>query len=147
MWKTPVRGYDLARVLPVSVRPTGQYLLDDVIAGKVQAKLYVFLNAWSLSATQRDNLLHATRGSVRVWCYAPGYFDEGHVSQEAMQQLTGFHFQNVDGIKGWAIPTAAGHEAGLQQAFGIKKSARPLFAVTDLAAEQVLTPIPTERRR
>ncbi len=30
--------------------PYGQYLLDDVLAGKVHAKLYVFLNAWSLSA-------------------------------------------------------------------------------------------------
>jgi hypothetical protein len=117
--------------------PYGQYLLDDVLAGKVHAKVYVFLNAWSLSATQRENLLHATKGAVRVWCYAPGYFDDGKPSLEAMKQLTGFSLQKIDGIKAWADPTAAGREAGLQ-AFGVKRTAQPLFAATDLAPEQIL---------
>ncbi|MCX7827311.1 MAG: beta-galactosidase, partial [Verrucomicrobiae bacterium] len=55
--------------------PYGQYLLDDVLAGRVKAKLYVLLNAWSLSAAERAKLLKVTRGSAKVWCYVPGYYD------------------------------------------------------------------------
>jgi beta-galactosidase len=41
--------------------PYGQYLLDDVAAGRVQAKVYIFLTAWCLSPRQRQRLLSATR--------------------------------------------------------------------------------------
>jgi hypothetical protein len=53
--------------------PFGQYLLDDVLAGKVDhAKVYVFLNAWKLTPQQRKTLLEKTAGKVRVWCYPQG---------------------------------------------------------------------------
>jgi hypothetical protein len=52
--------------------PFGQYLLDDVIAGKVDhAKVYVFMNAWKLSPEQRKTLLAKTEGKPRIWCYPP----------------------------------------------------------------------------
>ena len=53
--------------------PFGQYLLDDVLAGKVvHAKVYVFLNAWMLTPEQRKTLLEKTAGKKRIWCYPPG---------------------------------------------------------------------------
>ncbi|MEZ0256881.1 MAG: beta-galactosidase [Chthoniobacter sp.] len=108
--------------------PYGQYLLDDVIAGKVHAKLYVFLNAWSLTADERQKLLAATIGSVCVWCYAPGYFDGEHVSLEAMQELTGFHLRRIENVKAWASPIAI-NTPKLEKAFGVPHPITPLFAV------------------
>ncbi|MEI9896189.1 MAG: beta-galactosidase [Chthoniobacter sp.] len=118
--------------------PYGQYLLDDVTAGKVHAKLYVFLNAWSLSAEQRQKLREATRGSVCVWCYAPGYFDGSHTSLEAMQELTGFHLRSLANVKAWATP-ATGHPAGLDRPFGIQRPISPLFAVDGQSDEALFT--------
>ncbi|MDR3406105.1 MAG: beta-galactosidase [Chthoniobacter sp.] len=118
--------------------PYGQYLLDDVTAGKVHAKLYVFLNAWSLSAEQRQKLRDATRGSVCVWCYAPGYFDGSHASLDAMQELTGFRLRNLSDVKAWVKP-ASGQHAGLERPFGVQRSVAPLFAVEGHADEILFT--------
>jgi hypothetical protein len=122
--------------------PYGQYLLDDVAAGRVSAKLYVFLNAWNLSAAERARLLRATRGATRVWCYAPGYYEEDRVAPGAMRALTGFTLKRVTPAKARAIPTEAGKRLGLQQPFGIEKSVQPLFAVTDAMAEEILAVYP-----
>jgi len=118
--------------------PYGQYLLDDVTSGKVHAKLYVFLNAWNLSAEQRQKLRDSTRGSVCVWCYAPGYFDGSRTSLEAMQELTGFRLRNLTNIKAWAAP-GAGHPAGLEHGFGVSRPVNPLFAVESEAGNSLFT--------
>ncbi|MEK6795561.1 MAG: beta-galactosidase [Spirochaetota bacterium] len=70
--------------------PYGQYLMDDVIAGRVPAKLYVLMTPWVLTAEERRGLMKAIAGSTRVWCYAPGYIDGNRTSPEAMRELTGF---------------------------------------------------------
>ncbi|MEA3211579.1 MAG: hypothetical protein QOE70_4636 [Chthoniobacter sp.] len=118
--------------------PYGQYLLDDVLAGKVKSKLYVFLNAWSLSAAEREKLLQVTRGSVRVWCYAPGAYDGDHLSTEAMQQLTGFALRSVEGKKASAALTDPGRKLGLTRGLDLERAIRPLFAATDAGANEVL---------
>ncbi|EDY21786.1 hypothetical protein CfE428DRAFT_1032 [Chthoniobacter flavus Ellin428] len=120
--------------------PYGQYLLDDVAAGKVHAKLYVFLNAWNLSTAQRHQLRDATRGSVCVWCYAPGYFDNGTPSLAAMQDLTGFHLRALGDVKAWITPVA-GNPATLHQPFGLQHTVSPLFAL-DGHAEDILYTYP-----
>ena len=122
--------------------PYGQYLLDDVIAGKVKAKMYVFLNAWSLTAGQRESLRQATRGSVCVWCYVPGYYDGNEVSATGMQQLTGFDLRPLINVKAMATPTAVGMKAGFVQAFGVPYPLRPQLAVADAKPEEVLGTYP-----
>jgi hypothetical protein len=52
--------------------PFGQYLLDDVLAGRVEAKLYVLLNPWDLDEAGRTHLRAQTRGAALVWCFPPG---------------------------------------------------------------------------
>jgi hypothetical protein len=52
--------------------PYGQYLMDDVLAGRVKANLYIFLNPWDVAGGDRQRLLDATRGAGRIWCHAPG---------------------------------------------------------------------------
>jgi hypothetical protein len=113
-------------------------LLDDVLAGQVSAKVFVFLNAWALSSSQRAQLLGATRGSVCVWCYAPGYFDGGHTALESGSQLTGFRLNSVSVERAWATPTEAGRRLGLSRAFGVDGLIRPLLAATTATASEVL---------
>ncbi len=122
--------------------PYGQYLLDDVTAGKVPAKMYVFLTAWCLSPAQRRQLLTATGGHLRIWCYAPGYFDGDHFSPSAMRELTGFRLEKVAPGRAWAEPTAAGKRAGIGAGFGLKRPIRPLLAAADATADETLAAYP-----
>jgi hypothetical protein len=134
--------YEARRPLGRMGAPYGQYLLDDVAAGRVRAKMYVLLTAWSLSPAQRQRLLTATRGGLRVWCYAPGYLDEQHASLEAMRELTGFQMKKVSPAKAWAEPTAAGKRLGLRGGFGVGQPVKPLFAAADATAEETLATYP-----
>lgn len=118
--------------------PYGQYLLDDVAAGKVDARLYVFLNAWCLTAEQRRALREHTRGRACIWCYAPGYQDGYRTSLDAMRELTGFRLAPVAPAGALAAPTDAGKRLGLQTPFGAKEPVRPLFAATDARPDEVL---------
>jgi len=122
--------------------PCGQYLGDDVVAGRVSAKLSVFLTEFCLSAAERTALLKAPAGSTRLWCYAPGYHDDYRVSPEAMQELTGFTLAPVSPGKAWATPTEVGRKLGLRQAFGVDGPVRPLFAAADAQPEEVLATYP-----
>ncbi len=127
-------AYEARQKLGRMGAPYGQYLLDDVLAGKVKTKLYVMMNAWSLTAAQREKLLAVTKGSVCVWCYAPGWIAGDLSSLEAMRQLTGFTFEAQQNTKAWATPSSD----VLMQAFGVQQAAKPLFAVTDAKPDEVL---------
>ena len=118
--------------------PYGQYLLDDVLAGRVKAKLHVFLNAWSPTAAERAKLLKATRGNAKVWCYAPGWFDGDQPSLEAMKQLTGFEMKLVSLPKPAVTLTERGKSLGLEKTFGGEKPVKPLFAAADAKPEEIL---------
>jgi len=130
--------YEARRALARCGAPYGQYLLDDVLDGRVRAKLYVFLNAWQLSAQQRKQLLAVTRGSTRLWCYAPGYFDDYRPSRPAMRELTSFDLRPVSPEKAWAEPT----EMGLSQAFGVQRAVKPLFAAHGVTSRETLATYP-----
>ena len=117
--------YEVRRPLGRMGTPYGQYLQDDVLAGRVQAKMYVLLTSWSLSPQQRRELLAATRGSLRVWCYAPGYHDGDGTTLEGMQELTGFQIKPVSGQPAWAEPTERGKQLGLLEGFGVKQPVTP----------------------
>ena len=59
--------YEARRALGRLGAPYGQYLLDDVMAGRVEAKLFVMLNPWDLSADQRARLEESTKGAKWLW--------------------------------------------------------------------------------
>jgi hypothetical protein len=142
-WKVTEPGiYQARKALGRAGAPYGQYLLDDVIRGRVHAKLYVFLNAWQLSAAQRQALRRATRGACCVWCYAPGWHDGDKTSPEAMRELTGFRLSPVSPVRAWATPTAAGKELGLETPFGVDESIAPLFAAADASPREALATYP-----
>jgi hypothetical protein len=134
--------YEARRPLGRMGAPYGQYLMDDVAGGKVRAKMYVLLAAWCMSPYERQQLLAATRGSTRIWCYAPGYQDPGGTSLEAMHELTGFQIKKLSQVKAWAEPAEAGKRLGLKEAFGVAKPVEPLFAAADATADETLATYP-----
>ena len=134
--------YEARRPLGRLGAPYGQYLQDDVAAGRVSAKMYVFLTAWCLSPAERQQLLRATRGTMRVWCYAPGYQERHGTSLDAMRELTGFQLKPVSPASAWAKPTEAGRKLGLREGFGVRGPIRPLFAAADATPQEILATYP-----
>jgi hypothetical protein len=134
--------YEIRHNLGRMGTPYGQYLLDDVVAGKINVPLQIFLNAWVLDTAQRTQLRKTTRGTTRIWCYAPGYYDGYQASLDSMRELTGFTFKQVEGQKAMATPTERGRALGLTQAFGVNDKLKPLFAVTDAKPEEILAVYP-----
>lgn len=110
--------------------PYGQYLLDDVLAGRVHAKLYIFLNAWSLDAHQQKQLLEKTRGASRIFCYQP------------TEDLCGLNWKSLNNVPGKATPTKAGQAQGLTEPFGEDKVIRPLFTLPDATPEETWATYP-----
>jgi hypothetical protein len=134
--------YQVRRPLARMGSPYGQYMLDDVLRGRVRAKLYVFLNAWQLSGAERKALQANTGNGGRVWCYAPGMYDGDRTSPQAMQELTGFRLVRVSPARAWATPTENGRTLGLKTAFGVEGPVMPLFAADDATAAETLATYP-----
>ena len=130
--------YEVRRPLGRMGAPYGQYFLEDVAAGRVGAKMHVFLTAWCLSPAERRQLLDATQKSLRVWCYAPGYQEANGTSLEAMRELTGFTMKQVSPEKAQAEPTDRGRAIGLHESLGVNKPVKPLFAAADATPEETL---------
>jgi hypothetical protein len=125
--------------------PFGQYLLDDVLAGRVDAKLFVILNAWVLTAAEREELRKQLQGKTVIWCYAPGYYDGSAPSPAAMRQLTGF---SLSPIANPAVPKANATDSGIAAGLGKEmdggqKPVRPLFAAERVPDKQVLARYPS----
>jgi len=134
--------YEIRAQLGRMGAPYGQYLLDDVLAGRVHARLFVMLNAWRLTAHERAILEGRLRGSTVVWCYAPGYFDGDRASAEAMRHLSGFPLAPCSAGTALATPTEAGVRLGFRQPFGPDEPIRPLFFAVGIPPELVLATYP-----
>jgi hypothetical protein len=104
--------------------------------------MFVFLNAWCLSPDQRRQILNATRGKLRVWCYAPGYQQPDGVQSDSMRELTAFDLAKVSPDKAWAEPTEAGKGFGMTEGFGVQKPVVPLFAAVDATPRETLATYP-----
>ncbi len=111
--------------------PYGQYLLDDALAGRVPAKLQIFLSAWALPPAKRAALAgQRGPGVTRVWCYAPGYLYPDRADVAGIGEVTGFEARAVTVETAEAAPTEAGKKVGLAASWGPKRPIRPLFGVT-----------------
>jgi hypothetical protein len=132
--------YDSRAALGRCGAPYGQYLLDDVLAARVPAKLQIFLSAWSLSAARRAALADGrSPGVMRVWCYAPGYLYPDRADIAGIRELTGFEARRVNTATAEASPTEAGKKLGLTATWGPRHPIRPLFAVRAEASETLAT--------
>jgi len=110
--------------------PYGQYLLADLLAGKVPAKLQVFLSAWALSADQRRDLAASrSAATTRIWCWAPGFIYPDRQNVAGIGEVTGFKARPVNLPSAEVTPTDEGRKRGLLAPFGPRAAIQPLFAV------------------
>jgi hypothetical protein len=137
--------YEGRAALGRSGAPYGQYLLADVLAGKVPARLQVFLSAWQLTPEQRRTLREQRSGVwrrmtgwlglgndvavTRVWCWAPGYLYPDRADAAGIEEVTGFRAEAVTLPSAEVTPTAFGRTCGLEKAWGPKVKIEPLFCV------------------
>lgn len=132
--------YEARAALGRSGAPYGQYLLEDVAAGNVPAKLQVLLSAWALTPEEREGLkAKRAAGVTRVWCYAPGYVYPDRVEVAGIRDVTGFDALPVSPETTEVTPTAAGRNLGLTEPWGVKEKIQPLFAVQATPAETLAT--------
>ena len=116
--------------------PTGIYLLEDLISGKMPpAKLTIILNAFRLTPAQRRTLQRraARKGCVTLFMYAPGYADGDKLSVEAIRETTGIAVRTVEPRTGALIAVSG-------EAFpGSYAALTPSFAVDDPKAQTLAT--------
>lgn len=127
--------------------PYGQYLLDDVIAGKSDAKLNVFLAAFALNRAERTALRKLSERCAAIWCWAPGYIDleSGFFSVEAVRELTGFEVEKVENGTPEVRATVGGLKIGLPPVFGKKQTVSPLLSPVPRPGDTVLAEYPDGR--
>lgn len=63
--------------------PYGQYLLDDVLAGRVQAKLFVFVNGWCFTPAEQRRIARIARERGHGKSL---FVDENGLSSESLRQ-------------------------------------------------------------
>ncbi len=109
--------------------PYGQYLLSDVLAAKVPAKMQIFLSAWALSSEQRRELAARRSATARVWCWAPGFIYPDRRDVAGIEEVTGFNAHPITLPSAEVTPTDTGRNHGLRGQFGPRVAIQPLFAV------------------
>jgi len=76
--------------------PCDFYEMDDILEPDAKRyKMYIFLNAFSLTATERERIKErlARNGATLVWMWAPGLFHPGKQPQMSLA-----HCENLTGI-------------------------------------------------
>jgi beta-galactosidase len=119
----------------------GYYLLSDLQAGAVpEARLYLLLNAFVVSAAEREALHRVLRnkGKWTVWFYAPGYLEPDGTAGD-MPALTGLPVRRLLRAQALAVTMRPGSFAARgvpadQLSFGEPTPRAPAFTVGEDAA-------------
>jgi beta-galactosidase len=136
--RKPLFGIGLASFNRLGA-PYGQYLLDDLVAGRVKAKLNVLLSSWALDDGSRAALKKNLEGRAKLWVWAPGYADAKNFSLSAMRELTGFNFTKLpSGTTAKIEATEAGKALGLPKRFGPDGALEPLLTPVLQPGDEVL---------
>ncbi|MBS1370408.1 MAG: hypothetical protein HPZ91_10680 [Lentisphaeria bacterium] len=121
---------------------SGQYLLDDLLSGRITPKMNIVLAAFALDRTQREKLRKISGASAMLWCWAPGYIDPDaqSMSTENIEALTGFKVRRLNSVTPETAATAAGIRFGLPPRWGreFKEAATPLFSPVPRPGDTVL---------
>lgn len=124
---------------------TGQYLLDDLLDGKLSGKLNIITSAWVLTGEQRRKLRSSAKKTPTFWCYAPGYLnlDTGEYSIDAIEETTGFKVRKLSPGNSSLRPTRAGIEFGLAAGADVTaQAAAPAFSPIPQVGDVILATFP-----
>jgi len=123
--------------------PYGQYLLNDVLNGSVQAKMQVYSMVFSLTAEQRAVLKRQRLerpGLMRIWCWAPGWISEKGARDSNVEDLTSFRVKRVEiPLCAKVKSTSEGLAEGLRPEWGcgMPGKIRPCFGVETEPGDEV----------
>lgn len=120
----------------------GQYLMDDIIAGRVRSRLNIFTSAFALNGEQRKKLRDLAGSIPAFWFWAPGYLnlDNGEYSLAAVEETTGFSVRKKTKISPAIKVTETGKQLGLSGKNWPEKTENidPLLAVETQPGDLVL---------
>ena len=112
--------------------PYGMYLFDDFAKGKkMSPKLAIFPTQYAMTARERNALREKTKDIGAIFVWAPAYIDleKNKFSRGAVEAATGFEVERIkDDISARVMPTDEGRAIGLNDIFGFKDKAKPLFS-------------------
>ncbi|MBO5308508.1 MAG: beta-galactosidase [Lentisphaeria bacterium] len=109
-----------------------QYMLDDLLSGRVHTKLNIYSGVFALNGNDRKKLREFAGKSASIWCWGAGYvdLDTGKFSAQAVEELTGFKVRPAaEGNTFKVKATDAGRAIGLPASFGNPDVVYPLHAV------------------
>ncbi len=100
--------------------PFGQYLLDDILDGKANPKLNLFLNVVALDENKRAKMREVAKKSACVYAWATGYVDSDkrEFSEKYIEAATGFKVEKIKPTIPYANTTDEGIKAGLPEVLG-----------------------------
>lgn len=114
--------------------PAQFVLLSDVLKRKApSAPVYLFLNAFALTETERESLhaLLAESEAAAIWMYAPGYF-AGTASVANVAATTGMNVKAFEKVaKTGSICKLGGRWIQQDEAFGDAEDYLPLFYIEE----------------
>ena len=137
--------YDLRSTLARTGASFGQYLLDDLLDGKVASPVVLLSNAWVLDDAQRNRLKTALAGKFAIWHTAAGIVDpERGASLNEAEALTGFRMELLgegDDAPGKVEITPAGKAYGLSS-WKVTAPEKMLFRVIPAEGDEILATWP-----
>lgn len=140
----PVTGYLISELRKAMSRlgaAFGQYMLDDLIAGKVSSRLVVLQNSWVLDGARRKGLKSALSGKFALWCHAPGVLDPvSGVSLAESRELTGYGLRRLEPLQESMVikSTELGQSLGMPKEWWIEAKTPLLMSVEEGEGDQVL---------
>ncbi|MBI3923514.1 MAG: beta-galactosidase [Armatimonadetes bacterium] len=78
--------------------PTGIYMLEDLVGGKVPpARMYLFLDTFRLDTNQIAAIKRQVcrKGCTAVWMYAPGIVRGSRLSEQFVSEVTGLKLKSI----------------------------------------------------
>lgn len=146
--------------------PYGQYMLEDYLDGKTNAKVNILLAAWRLTSKQRQSLKEKAATDTIVWGFASGWLDAQHGGNTRnMEEIMPFKFRKIANPQKPPVLTEAGKAFGLKLVYQYEdmtasrfrqmknnKSAKDqsltytvpeeIFTVTDARPDEILATLP-----
>lgn len=85
-------------ILPEAGTPFDDYILEDFPHIDRSYKVYIFVDAYHVSAILRQSIIDKLRadGATAIWFYAPGYSSNDGCELEYCQELTGIRLDKAD---------------------------------------------------
>lgn len=114
----------------------GQFMLEDMLAGRLDPEMYIVTSAWVMTAEQRTQIRKIAEKKSVFWCYAPGWMElpSGKVSPDFVEEVTGFKVKVVTDCNFTTLPTREGIRLGLE----------PRASVVNQVSAPVLSPVPAK---